>query len=657
MIVRDDERVVERCLRSAGDLIDYWVICDTGSLDATPEIVKDVLADIPGELHSREWLDSGHNRSHLMELALDRADYLLLLDPDMTLVQRRPLPLLEEDAYLVREIGDPGIGAPRVVRGSRRWWFEGSTHEVLASNGRFSEGELDALAVERHTDPSAHRLKLLGDLGILKRDIASGRWTPKTALCLAETLRALDRPWPAIEWYRRRVELGGSEQEVFYANLQEGALRASVAFESAVPVLLEAWRRRPTRAEPLYELARAYQARDDATVAHLFADQGLAIPYPADTAFVQPWVYEWGLRLVRGWAGARLGRSDEAREDLRAVLAAPWVPREVVATTRDWLIELTVHDHKVARPADAGVRPPLGSLVPGMRLGEIKLDLKPAWPAFNPSIASDGPGFSMIVRSANYRVDFGAAHDDGIVRNINYLVRLNAMLGLSAVDPIDDGPEDLRRYPSAVLGFEDCRLVRVAGRWFACATTAELNPIERSEMVLMALDGPEVTSVLPLAGPKPGRAEKNWMPFVHDGELHFVYSCAPMIVLRCDHRTGRLTMASETRSPELASSLRGGSQGLALERDGGYLFIVHGLDRTGGKAIYSHRFIRIDPELRLSAISRPFTFTGERIEFCSGAAIQGSDLVVSFGVGDAAAFLAIMPLVDTLDLLEPVPAS
>ena len=45
MIVRNEEPIVERCLESVAELIDAWVICDTGSHDRTPELIRSALAD------------------------------------------------------------------------------------------------------------------------------------------------------------------------------------------------------------------------------------------------------------------------------------------------------------------------------------------------------------------------------------------------------------------------------------------------------------------------------------------------------------------------------------------------------------------------------------------------------------------------------------
>jgi hypothetical protein len=44
-------------------------------------------------------------------------------------------------------------------------------------------------------------------------------------------------------------------------------------------------------------------------------------------------------------------------------------------------------------------------------------------------------------------------------------------------------------------------------------------------------------------------------------------------------------------------------------------------------------------------------------EFCAGAAVCGSDLVLSFGVRHTEAWLALVPLASVLNLLEPITQS
>ena len=116
MIVRDEAEVIGRCLDSVDGLIDAWTICDTGSVDGTPELIEERLSGLPGTLHRTEWRDFGHNRTELMTLARGTADYLLLIDADMTVSWQGPLPELDADAYELRHESDPAYWIPRLVR-------------------------------------------------------------------------------------------------------------------------------------------------------------------------------------------------------------------------------------------------------------------------------------------------------------------------------------------------------------------------------------------------------------------------------------------------------------------------------------------------------------------------------------------------------------
>ena len=62
MIVRDEADVIARCIQSCRRLIDYWIVCDTGSSDDPLAVVRRELVGVPGELHERPGVDFGHNR-------------------------------------------------------------------------------------------------------------------------------------------------------------------------------------------------------------------------------------------------------------------------------------------------------------------------------------------------------------------------------------------------------------------------------------------------------------------------------------------------------------------------------------------------------------------------------------------------------------------
>lgn len=82
MIVKNEAHVIERCLNSVKPFIDSWVIMDTGSTDGTQEVIEQCMKGIPGELHNRTWVNFAHNRNESLKIALQKADYVLIMDAD-----------------------------------------------------------------------------------------------------------------------------------------------------------------------------------------------------------------------------------------------------------------------------------------------------------------------------------------------------------------------------------------------------------------------------------------------------------------------------------------------------------------------------------------------------------------------------------------------
>src|SRR5271170_4731954 len=84
MILKDESKIIERCLNSLKDHIDYYCIVDTGSTDDTPQKIQQVFKDIPGEIHIVPWpagkdFDFKYNRNLALKKAYAcKMDYILL---------------------------------------------------------------------------------------------------------------------------------------------------------------------------------------------------------------------------------------------------------------------------------------------------------------------------------------------------------------------------------------------------------------------------------------------------------------------------------------------------------------------------------------------------------------------------------------------------
>ncbi len=319
MIVKDEVASLKRCLDSCCELIDHWVICDTGSTDGTQDLIRHELAGIPGELHERRWIDFGHNRSELMRLARGRGEYLLLLDADWTIeVSPDALGCLVADSYLIRHAGEVEFHNKRLVNGRLEWRYTGATHEYISSDAERTCERLEGVVIHVHSVGGSRTGRWQRDAELLEAELERDPADARAVFYLAQTYRDLgaesdDRALLglALEHYRRRAGLGGWAEETYYAHYQVGVLSARLGdWSGAVDAFLTAWEQRHARLEAVHDLAVGLRERGLYHAAHRFTSLAAdlrPLTVPEDILFVAPWIYEWGMlfeySITAYWCG------------------------------------------------------------------------------------------------------------------------------------------------------------------------------------------------------------------------------------------------------------------------------------------------------------------------------------------------------------------
>jgi len=266
-----------------------------------------------------------------------------------------------------------------------------------------------------------------------------------------------------------------------------------------------------------------------------------------------------------------------------------------------------------------------------------------------------------LMRSAGHGVS-GMAHNPSVTVHDGRLLAVVRVLFLSQrtthniTGHIDDGwrfgnqrlSVDLtggpRNHNAMTRGYEDWRLISWKSRLFASATTCDRVPGDpRPKIAVLDLDNN--CNVVRARVQPSGRHEKNWMPVVDGEDLRFVYSAEPRIILDFSEATG-LVVPSACDVDLQSSIIRGGSQLVPYED--GYLAVVHEVHHEraqphgNGRYVYYHRLARFDRGLHVLRMSEPFYFRGLGIEFCAGLAEWKEHFVLSFGIEDREAYLAVV---------------
>lgn len=134
MIVKNEERSLERCLQSVQGKVGEIIIVDTGSTDQTKEIARRYT----DRIYDFKWIgDFSAARNYALEFA--SSDYILHLDADETLEDpnNELIGKLDKDFYYIRIKNDLGTGLVlthqfvRLFKNSPEIRYKGALHEQV----------------------------------------------------------------------------------------------------------------------------------------------------------------------------------------------------------------------------------------------------------------------------------------------------------------------------------------------------------------------------------------------------------------------------------------------------------------------------------------------------------------------------------------------
>jgi glycosyltransferase involved in cell wall biosynthesis len=345
MIVKNESKVITRCLDSVRPFVDYVVIEDTGSTDGTQQFITGWLkrAAMPGMVIEEPWRDFAYNRSHvLLKLReLEQIDYALIIDADDLLVLPKDFDVaafkagMKDDLYDVQiRHGGSRFYRPQICANKLPFCFKAVLHEYLeAPAGPLSRSSAEGFYIEtgrggaRNENPAKYQ----DDAAMLAKALLTetepfliSRYT----FYVAQSYRDCGEREKALVYYLKRADLGYWAEEVFESLYEAAKLQEALGFsvEEVIATYLRATGAAPTRAEALHGAARFCRFKGRNEEGYQYAKRGCDTPVPAGGLFVESWVYAYGLLDELAINGYWSGHHREALDACLRLLAGSALP-------------------------------------------------------------------------------------------------------------------------------------------------------------------------------------------------------------------------------------------------------------------------------------------------------------------------------------------
>jgi len=620
-MVKNEEKILKRCLSAVEGLVDAYVITDTGSTDKTVDLASEFLETHEGTVEMCTWKDFGHNRTLSFKNAQNyckakkfnlKETYGLLLDGDMVFVpgKLKEQSLGELGYTLIQSAGNLDYPNTRLVRMDYNWICRGVTHEYW--DGDCKPISKDICYIDDQNDGGCKDNKFPRDLALLLKGVQDEPENVRYWFYLAQTYHSMAKWEQAIENYKKRIEMGGWFEEVWYSHYM-----IAKSYENLNnPILFEEWVQKgyefyPKRAEALYHLVKHLRMKGEFFKAMHYIRIGKNIPMSQDSLFIERDVYtglfDYEETVCRYYT---LGSKREALRDSMKYLLSDKPFLDSVYSNMKFYIEI-LEGKSTPYP--------------------IQRDL--FGPNFHPSHVSISEPYHNI-RFVNYNLNHTNTTytmKDGLYSENNPVMTQNACYNeiTKEVTLMDDSSTNLPKIDARVRGLEDVRIYRDSlGELRFAATVAEYVPYHAMMRGKYDPDTGKYSDCIIMESPSGSYCEKNWLAL--SGTDDVIYHWFPLQVGK--YRGSKLDIHTRHPTPWFFRHLRGSGAPAKVKNEWWALthFVIGEHPRN-----YFSCIVVIDAEsFRPKRISVPFLFHSTYVEFCSNIRVKGKTITCIYSTLD-----------------------
>jgi tetratricopeptide (TPR) repeat protein len=563
------------------------------------------------------------------------SDYVLLLDADMVL-QIKPsfdkYLLAKYDSFLILQGSESFYyHNMRIIKNTGQYKYAGVTHEYINTPPNTTSYNIDKNILFIHDigDGGSKSNKFERDIELLRKGIEQHPNHDRYHFYLANSYFDLGRFEEAIPIYKKRIEIGGWNQEVWYSYYRIGlAYKRMNKMEQAISVWLDGYNFLPSRIENLYEIIEHYRLVGKCKLAHMFynvAKDVLTKVKDKDSyLFLNNDVYTYKLDYEFSIIACYVGIKN-INDSIIAIFNR---------CNDQSILDNTFSNIKFYKE----ILVPIGLIDFTKNISHLIGHKERRLYSSSSCILPYKEGYLMNMRMVNYTIDSnGYYHDcDDYIITINNYIELSDDFTVIE-EKLLDSVFDERKY----IGYEDIRIFPTQNNegWHFVGTGLHKNGnlgicSGHYDKNREYIEGTEIKPTFVHQG-----CEKNWVFVDYSGSPHIVYNWYPLHICKINLASHTLeSVCKKENVPKLFKRIRGSTNGFKYKNE--IWFITHMVSYEQPRHYY-HVFLVFDSELNLLRYSAPFKFEGECIEYCIGLIVEDYRVIVPYSTWDRTSKIAI----------------
>ena len=647
MIVKNESKIITRLFDSVSSIIDCYCICDTGSTDNTVSLITEYFAarNIPGKVVVEPFKNFCHNRNFALQSCLGMSDYVLLLDADMifqiknfkkeSLSSAQSFHILQgNDSFYYQNM--------RIVKNNGLYKYVGVTHEYIDTppgntTGGFNK---DELFIHDIGDGGAKHDKFERDIRLLLDGIKEEPNNVRYYFYLANSYHDSGRFGEAINVYKKRIELGGWLEEVWYSYYRIGLCFKNMGkIDDAIKSWLEGFNYYPERLEGMYEILQHYRIHSKHQLGNMIYQQCKQIldlnKNRDNYLFLHNDVYTSKIYYEFTIIACYVGVYNINNE---VVLVLNNSRND--GDTNNLLSNMKFYKDLLEPKSKIVIDNKTSTDVNG-----INTEFNSSSSCLIPNI--NGDGYQMNIRYVNYYIDGGGCYlnCDRHIISTNKYIEFDKDFNVKTEKWMELKYED-RRY----IGVEDVRIFNDIKSNDLLFIGTGYHKNDRIGIVSgkydienMKLDSVEITQDFNNSG-----CEKNWVFIDFNNSTHVVYDWCPLNICKINNETNKLEKVAVRETPFIFSRIRGSSSGFKYSRkidevkNGNIIidieeteiwFVNHIVSYESPRHYY-HIITVFDSSMNLLRYSAPFKFEGDPIEYCLSIVVEDERVIINYSTWD-----------------------